>query len=88
MYKCRSCVCIYLAGHVGHFGEEGVFRALERGYAHWASGRLSECQSNFLSSQMYHITIDEGWHIQVYMLLGKEGDVVIICSAKCDCAAG
>ena len=83
----------YLAGHVGHFGEEGVFRALERGYAHcmgfWMATEVaSECQSIFLSCQMYHITIDEGWHIQVYMLLGKEGDVVIICSAKCDCAAG
>ena len=39
-------VYTYLAGHVGHFGEEGAFRALERGYAHWASGRLQELQVN------------------------------------------
>ena len=73
-------VYTYLAGHVGHFGEEGAFRALERGYAHWASGRLqefaSECQSIFLSCQMYHITINEGWHIQSLYAPLKRG----ICS--------
>ena len=85
-------VYTYLAGHVGHFGEEGAFRALERGYAHWASGRLQELQVN--ANQCFcHVKCTtspsmKGGIYKVYMLLGKEGDVATICSAKCDCAAG
>ncbi|KAL5505774.1 hypothetical protein EMCRGX_G007270 [Ephydatia muelleri] len=85
-------VYTYLAGHVGHFGEEGAFRALERGYAHWASGRLQELQVN--TNQFFcHVKCTtspsmKGGIYKVYMLLGKEGDVATICSGKCDCAAG
>ena len=79
MYECRSCVYI-LGWTVGHFGEEGAFRALERGYAHWASGRLQELQVN--ANQFFcHVKCTtspsmKGGIYKVYMLLGKEGDVV------------
>ncbi len=36
----------YLAGHVGLIGDQGAFRALSRGYTHWASGRVDELQSD------------------------------------------
>ena len=70
-------VYTYLAGHVGHFGEEGAFRApgawiCTLGF--WTgTGVASECQSILLSYQMYHITIDEGWHIQSLYAPWKRG---------------
>ena len=39
-------VYTYLAGNVGQAGDEGAFRALARGYTHWASGRLQQLQVN------------------------------------------
>ena len=70
-------VYTYLAGHIGHFVEEGDFRALERGYAHWASGRLQELQVN--ANQFFcHVKCTtspsmKGGIYKVYMLPWKRG---------------
>lgn len=83
----------YLAGHVGRNGSEGAFRALSRGYTHWASGRLEELQVNTNHPEYCHIqcslkpSMKAGMY-HVYILLGREGDLAQICSATCECAAG
>lgn len=86
-------VYTYLAGHVRRVGEEGAFRALARGYTHWASGRLQELQVNTNNPLYCHVqcvmspSMKAGTY-HIYLLLGKEGDLATIRSAKCDCAAG
>ena len=86
-------VYTYLAGHVGCVGDEGAFRALSRGYTHWASGRLEEIQVNTNHPQYCHVrckikpSMKVGIY-NVYILLGREGEVASICTATCGCAAG
>lgn len=83
----------YLAGHVGRNGSEGAFRALSRGYTHWASGRLDELQVNSNHPEYCYIqcslkpSMKAGMY-HVYILLGREGNLAKICSATCECAAG
>lgn len=86
-------VYTYLAGHVCHIGDEGAFRALSRGYTHWASGRVDELQVNTNNPQCCHIrckmkpSMKTGVY-NTYMLLGREGDLACIKVATCECAAG
>ncbi len=86
-------VYTYLAGYVGRAGEEGAFRALARGYTHWASGRLQVLKVNTNNPSYCHVqcttspSMKTGTY-RVYILLGEEGNFATICSAKCDCAAG
>ena len=83
----------YLAGHVSRDGSEGAFRALTRGYTHWASGRLEEIQVNTNHPEYCHVkccmkpSMKAGVYC-VYILLGREGSLAKICSATCKCAAG
>ena len=83
----------YLAGHVGHTGEQGAFRALTRGYTHWASGRLQEMEVNTTHPAYCHVRcmmkplMKVGLY-HVYLLLGREGELATICSATCECSAG
>ena len=83
----------YLAGHVGHVGDQGAFRALSRGYTHWASGRVDELQVNTNNPEYCHVkckmkpSMKTGMY-NTYMLLGREGDVARIELATCECAAG
>ena len=39
-------LCTYLAAGCGRKETEGAFRALQRGYAHWAPGRLDRLEVN------------------------------------------
>ena len=91
---CHSgLVYTYLAGHVGHTRDQGAFRALARGYTHWASGRLQELAVNTNHPYYCHVrctmnpSMKTGTY-EVYLLLSREGSLAAICSAKCDCAAG
>ena len=86
-------VYTYLAGHVGRMGEQGAFRALTRGYTHWASGLLQQLEVNTNNPNFCHVRIamkpsmkDGLYH--VYILLARDGDLANICSATCECAAG
>ena len=64
---CRlvGLVYTYLAGHVGRDGNEGTFRALIRGYTHWASGRMEELQVITNNPDFCHVheAIHEGRYI-------------------------
>ena len=71
----------------------GAFRALQHGYKHWASGRLSHLEVNCKHSLFYHIrcsmtpSMKSGVY-HVYILLAVEGEVCSIKKATCECAAG
>ena len=83
----------YLAGHVGRSGNEGAFRALERGYNHWASGRIQEILINTNCPPFCYVkcktnpSMKSGTSV-VYILLKGDGGIASIASAMCDCAAG
>ena len=83
----------YLADSVGKSGRGEAFRALERGFTHWSSGRLSKLEINFANPSFCHVrckmtpSMKQGLY-NVYMLLGCEGDnMATICTATCECAA-
>lgn len=88
-------VYTYLAGGVGHDHSEsqGAFRALTRGYTHWASGRLSVLEIHTQHPEYCHVrsnmkpSMKTGIYT-VYMLLSKNGGVTSVVSATCECAAG
>lgn len=83
----------YLAGHVGRKGDEGAFRALTRGYNHWASGRLDQLEINVNHPEYCHIRCSMKASMKsnmyhVYLLLGRQGELATVVSATCECAAG
>ena len=84
----------YLAEGVGHSEGGGAFRALSRGYTHWASGRMEQLQVNVNSTQFCHVkcrmtpSMKPGKY-EVYVLLERDtGNFAKISLATCDCAAG
>ena len=86
-------VYTYLASHVGRSDTEGAFRALERGYTYWASGRIQQLEVNTNHPKYCHVrcTMDpsmKSGKYNVYLLLGREESLATICSATCECAAG
>ena len=83
----------YLAAGCGRKGTQGAFRALQRGYAHWASGRLDHLEVNYRHPEYCHVrcnmtpSMKTGLY-RVYLLLGKEGALATIKKATCQCTAG
>ena len=86
-------VYTYLAGAVGHSRSQGAFRALSRGYIHWASGRLNVMDVHTQHPEFCHVrstmtpSMKTGTY-QVYILLGRNGGATSVVSATCECAAG
>ena len=87
-------VYMYLAGHVGRSGDEGAFRALTRGYAHWASGRLEKLSVNTNNPKYCHVhatmkpSMKTGLY-HAYLLLESDSEgLASILSATCECVAG
>ena len=83
----------YLACGVGLSKVQGAFRALTRGYNHWASGRLDHLQINSMHPEYCHVRVSctpsmKPGTYNVYLLLHKEGEVASILTATCECAAG
>ena len=84
----------YLAEGVGNVSGKGAFRALTRGYTHWASGRLNKLEVNtrnpmlcFVRCQM-RPSMKAGFY-NVKMILRKgDNNVAVIAQATCQCAAG
>ena len=82
----------YLADCAGKSGR-GAVRSLQRGFAHWSSGRLAKLEVNYRHPQFCHVhcqmthSMKQGLY-HVYILLGREGDVATIRAATCECAAG
>ena len=63
----------YLAEGVGNVSGKGAFRALTRGYTHWASGRLNKLEINTCNPTLCFVRcqmrpINETW------LLCNQGD--------------
>lgn len=83
----------YLAEGVGNTTGRGAFRALQRGFAHWSSGRLDHLEVNYKHPKFCHVrcqmtpSMKPGLY-RVYLLLGRDGDFAVIQVAKCQCAAG
>lgn len=83
----------YLADCAGKRGTEGAFRALQRGFAHWSSGRLSKMEVNLQHPHFCHVrcqmtpSMKQGLY-HVYILLGRKGETATIEVATCECAAG
>ena len=83
----------YLAEGVGRSKGEGAFRALSRGYTHWASGRMEELEINMHNPNFCHVrclmkpSMKSGKY-KVYCLLRRDGDFATIASVTCECAAG
>ena len=90
-HSCTGLVYTYLAGHIGHRKNlEGAFRALKRGYIHWASGRVVKIEINAINPDYCHVrstmkpSMKQGSYL-VYILLQKPASIV---RATCECAAG
>ena len=83
----------YLACGVGRSEPQGAFRALTRGYNHWASGRLDQLQVHTKHPEYCHVrgtttpSMKPGSY-HIYLLLCREGQVANIKTATCEFAAG
>lgn len=63
LHMCISSVCFwisellytYLAAGSGRKEDHGAFRALQRGYTYWASGRLDRLEVNYRHPQYCHV---------------------------------
>ena len=92
-YNTPGLLYTYLASGCGRKSSHGVFRALKRGYVHWASGWLDRLEVHYMHPHFCHVRYNmtpsmkkENYHI--YMLLGKKEDLATIEKATCECAAG
>ena len=83
----------YLSSHAGRESGEGTFRALTRGYTHWASGRIDRLDINTQHPEYCHIqsvmkpSMKPGSY-HVWLLLGRDGPFASVQRATCECAAG
>ena len=92
-YNYIGLLYTYLASGCGRDKTEGAFRALQRGFIHWASGRLDRLEVNCRHPCFCHVRCDmtpsmKAGIYHVYLLLGKEGQLATIEKATCECAAG
>ena len=82
-----------LADGCGKSSSHGAFRALQRGFIHWASGRLDHLEINHKHPFYCHVrctmvpSMRPGMY-HVYLLLKKTGEVARVEKATCECAAG
>ena len=85
----------YLAEGVGFLSGEGAFqafRALSRGYTHWASGRIESIEVNLRNPDYCHVQCTmrpsmKSGHYRVYVVLSTAAKPDILL-ATCECAAG
>ena len=83
----------YLASGAGRTQSEGIFRALSRGFVHWASGRIESIEVNVHNPLYVHVrssmkpSMKQGSY-RVWILLHKDDDLATVTSATCECAAG
>jgi hypothetical protein len=83
----------YLANYIGKRDRGNAFRSLQRGYTHWASGRLKKLDIHVLHPLYCHVrchmtpSMKQGKYL-VYILLGHSGMMATIERATCECAAG
>ena len=92
-YQHAGILYSYLAEGVGRSGGEGVFRALARGYVHWASGRMKKLEINIQNPSFCHVQCTmkpsmKSGTCKVYVPLERDGTFGQVKSATCECAAG
>lgn len=83
----------YLAKGCERISGHGAFRALNRGYVHWASGRLGQIEVNLKHPSFCHVRCSTTPSMKagkycVHILLGREGEFATTERATCECAAG
>ena len=87
-----GAVYTYLASGAGRTQSEGTFRALTRGFLHWAPGRIDSTEVNIHNPLYVHIrssmkpSMKQG-NYRVWILLQREDDLATVRST-CECAAG
>lgn len=93
LYTHTGLLYTYLANGCGRNKTEGAFCALQRGFIHWASGRLDCLEVNCRHPHFCHVRCSmtpsmKAGIYHVYLLLGKEGQLATIDNATCECVAG
>ena len=84
----------YLAQGVGNVSGKGAFRALTRGYTHWASGRINKLEVNTRNLTLCFVRCQQrpsmkpGFYTVKMILRKGDNNVAIIVQATCQCAAG
>ena len=84
----------YLAEGVGNISGQGAFRALSRGYVHWASGRMDRLQVNYNNPNYCFVrcqmrpSMKPGFYTVDLLLKREAGGNASIFRATCQCAAG
>lgn len=84
----------YLVEGVGNVSGKGTFRALTRGYIHWASGRLHKLEANTCNPTLCYLrcqmrpSMKRGFYTVKMILMKDSNDVAVIKQATCECAAG
>lgn len=84
----------YLAEGVGSTNVSGAFRALKRGFNHWASGHIDHLYVHYAHPTYCHIKCDmilsmKSGTYRVYVLLIKSGELASrVEKAICYCVAG
>ena len=92
LYTHVGLLYTYLVSGCGRNKTKGAFRALQWGFIHWVSGWLDRLEVNCQHPQVCHVRCNmtpsmKGAIYQVYLLLGKEGQLATIDKATCECAA-
>ena len=87
MYTYLACSCG--SGSESH----GAFRALTRGYNHWASGHLNQLEVNTSHPEYCHVRASitpsmKPGRYNVFLVLNSNGPATCIQKATCECAAG
>ena len=86
------CTATYLDSHTGRERGEGTFRALSRGYTHWASGRVKRIEVNSENSLYCHVqsvmkpSMRQGSY-RIWLMLKCTGSYATVSHATCECAA-
>ena len=80
----------YLSTQAGRDSSDGTFRALTRGYTHWASGQIDHVEVNCLNPQYCHVRSNmkpsmKPGNYHVWILQEKVGRFLAIKCATCEC---
>ena len=87
-------VYTYLARQTGQSNGQITFRALTRGYIHWASGRVNTISINVQHPINCHVqsvmkpSMKPGTYNVWLMLQGSDMGYASVLRATCECAAG
>lgn len=92
-----STLYTYLAEGVGNTKGSLAFRALKRGYVHWACGRMNKLEVQtrhphftFIRSVMIPSVQSGTYSVKVLLKKQSVNNQVVgeVCHASCECAAG